>query len=57
MQKFLYKVVPSDIDRNYFDALCFKICCRKTEKSDAIELFLHVSQNITLACSVHYNEN
>lgn len=38
-----------------FDTLYFKICSRKTEKNAAIELFLHASQNITLACSVYYD--
>ena len=56
MQKILYKVVPSDIDRNYFWCLCFKYAVQKQKKNDAIEcMFLHASQNILLACSIHYN--
>ena len=32
MQKILYKVAPSDIDRNYFWCLCFKYAVEKQKK-------------------------
>lgn len=52
-QKLLYKAVPSDIDRIFLIAYASKYAVKKATENDAFELFLHTSQNITLACSIH----
>lgn len=56
MQKIYIKWSLVTLIEIIFDAYVSNMLYKNRKKNDAIEcMFLHASQNILLACSIHYN--